>query len=154
MNGLSLLRRMFVHGAWANQAAVAAVRAAGGPPEPLRLLAHIAGAERLWLSRLDRAAAPLAVWPSLTIDECATELAAVAAAWAERLAEWDDGALAATVSYVNSRGEPWISTVADVLTHVALHSSYHRGQIATAMRAAGAEPAYTDFIHAARTGSL
>lgn len=33
-----------------------------------------------------------------------------------------------------------------------MHSTYHRGQIAAAMRKAGATPAYTDFIHAVRQG--
>jgi uncharacterized damage-inducible protein DinB len=33
-----------------------------------------------------------------------------------------------------------------------MHSTYHRGQIAAAMRQAGATPAYTDFIHAVRQG--
>jgi uncharacterized damage-inducible protein DinB len=42
--------------------------------------------------------------------------------------------------------------VEDVLTHVLFHSAYHRGQIALQMRASGAEPAYTDFIHAVRKG--
>jgi uncharacterized damage-inducible protein DinB len=37
-----------------------------------------------------------------------------------------------------------------VLLHVIMHSAYHRGQIAMAMRAAGQQPAYTDFIHAVR----
>jgi len=38
------------------------------------------------------------------------------------------------------------------LTHVIMHSAYHRGQIALEMRAAGMEPAHTDFIHAVRQG--
>jgi uncharacterized damage-inducible protein DinB len=33
-----------------------------------------------------------------------------------------------------------------------MHSSYHRGQIAADMRAAGVTPAFTDFIHAVRQG--
>jgi uncharacterized damage-inducible protein DinB len=33
---------------------------------------------------------------------------------------------------------------------VLLHGSYHRGQIASAVRAAGGTPAYSDFIHASR----
>jgi uncharacterized damage-inducible protein DinB len=45
-----------------------------------------------------------------------------------------------------------MSAVQDVLTHVVLHSAYHRGQIASLMRAGGAVPAYTDFIHAVRQG--
>jgi uncharacterized damage-inducible protein DinB len=33
-----------------------------------------------------------------------------------------------------------------------VHGGYHRGQIAAAVREAGGEPAYTDFIHAVRAG--
>jgi uncharacterized damage-inducible protein DinB len=55
---------------------------------------------------------------------------------------------------VNSKGEPWRSAVGDVLDHVLLHGAYHRGQIASDLRAAGCEPAYTDFIHAVRSGRL
>jgi uncharacterized damage-inducible protein DinB len=40
------------------------------------------------------------------------------------------------------------------LIHVLFHSAYHRGQIALQMRASGLTPAYTDFIHAVRQGSL
>jgi len=40
--------------------------------------------------------------------------------------------------------------VQDILTHVLLHSAYHRGQIASQVRSSGEQPPYTDFIHAAR----
>jgi uncharacterized damage-inducible protein DinB len=40
------------------------------------------------------------------------------------------------------------------LTHVLLHSAYHRGQIASQMRGNGQTPAYTDFIHAVRQGLI
>jgi uncharacterized damage-inducible protein DinB len=62
--------------------------------------------------------------------------------------------LTKTVSYKNSKGEPWTSTVEDVVTHVLFHSTYHRGQIASFMRASGDTPAYTDFIHAVRQGLM
>ena len=42
----------------------------------------------------------------------------------------------------------------DILTHVLLHSAYHRGQIASQVRAGGEQPAYTDFIHAVRQGLI
>jgi uncharacterized damage-inducible protein DinB len=35
-----------------------------------------------------------------------------------------------------------------------MHSAYHRGQIASLMRAGGSAPAYTDFIHAVRRGLI
>ena len=39
-----------------------------------------------------------------------------------------------------------------MLLHVVLHSSYHRGQVATAVRRDGAAPAVTDYVHATRRG--
>ena len=69
-----------------------------------------------------------------------------------------DGLLAAdlsrAVSYKNSKGEVYTSAVEDILTHVLLHSAYHRGQIASHMRANGQTPAYTDFIHGVRQGLI
>lgn len=43
-----------------------------------------------------------------------------------------------------------------VMAHVvaAQRPSYHRGQIASEVRAAGREPAYTDFIHSVRQGFI
>ena len=43
-----------------------------------------------------------------------------------------------------------MSSVEDVLTHVIIHSGYHRGQIAMLLGRAGHETAYTDFIHCIR----
>ena len=57
-----------------------------------------------------------------------------------------------TPQTVNSKGEPWTSSVEDILTHVVLHAAHHRGQVASGLRAAGHEPAYTDYIHAVRRG--
>jgi len=58
------------------------------------------------------------------------------------------------VAYVNSKGESFRNSAANIATHVLFHSHYHRGQIAALVRAAGYEPAYTDFIHAIRTNAL
>ena len=60
----------------------------------------------------------------------------------------------AVITYANSKGERHANRVEDVLTHVLLHAAYHRGQVAADLRAAGAEPALTDFIHATRTGQI
>lgn len=154
MSDLALLSRLFVHDAWANREAVAAVRAAGAPAAALRLLNHVAGAERLWWARLAGTPSPLAVWPELDMAACASELATLAREWESVLAGLDQAGLRRPVAYVNSLGESWRSTVGDILAHVPLHSSYHRGQVATALRAAGTPPPYTDFIHAARTGRI
>jgi uncharacterized damage-inducible protein DinB len=94
----------------------------------------------------------MAVWPALTLEECAKEAAALAAAWRERAAGLSEESLLRRVSYVNSKGEAWENTELDVLMHSVLHSAHHRGQIASNLRAAGFEPPYTDFIEAVRRG--
>jgi len=92
------------------------------------------------------------VWPSSTIEDCLALVEEMASAWRENLSGLAAGDLDEKVEYRNSKGELWSSRVQDVLLHVLLHSAYHRGQVALEMRAAGVEPAYTDFIHAVRSG--
>lgn len=171
--------RMFAYNRWSNGMMLAALREAmprtpdgglrapgavastpGGAPRPreappprsLRFMAHIVAAERLWLGRLRRDKSPVVVWPDLTLDQCDAGHAEIALAWEDLLAGLDEGSLSDRVEYVNSKGEPWTSAVDDILTHVVIHSAYHRGQIATDMRASGLTPVYTDFIHAVRQG--
>ena len=72
--------------------------------------------------------------------------------WRDYLSDDSPDPLDRSASYKNSKGEPWTSSVRDILTHVFMHSAYHRGQIATDMRQAGHVPAYTDFIHGVRQG--
>lgn len=160
---------MFAYDRWANAEVLAALRGAGSAarhgagsaeaiaapaPRSLRFMAHILAAERLWLGRLRRDKTPVVVWPDLTLDQCDAALAEIARPWEDYLGGLLDSSLGERVEYVNSKGEPWTSAVGDILTHVVTHSSYHRGQIATDMRAAGLAPAYTDFIHAVRQGRV
>jgi uncharacterized damage-inducible protein DinB len=114
-------------------------------------MAHIVGAECLWLGRLKKESSAFAVWPELGIEGCREGLAELAARWPELL-DVKGEALGDSVAYTNSQGQAWTNTVEEILTHVTIHSAYHRGQIASDLRASGLIPAYTDYIHAARQG--
>lgn len=65
----------------------------------------------------------------------------------------DSDAIQSQLWYKNSRGEDFSQPVFQVLLHVFNHSTYHRGQLITMMRALG-ETALpqTDFIHYSRKG--
>ena len=115
-------------------------------------MAHILSAEKLWLERIQGTGQSMPVWPTSTIEDCYSLADEMAASWRKYLSDVPDGDLDGKVEYSNSKGEPWSSRVEDVLTHVIMHSAYHRGQIALEMRSAGMEPAYTDFIQAVRQG--
>jgi len=141
------LTRLFQHMAWADESALAALRKAGGASRLAHQeLAHVLGAEHVWLARLEGRPAAVAVWPELSIEECealARETRAGFQAYVERT---DDAALERTVHYRNSAGAEFDTRASDILLHVALHGAYHRGKVAAALRASGAEPAPTDYI--------
>ena len=148
--GIAYYARLLRYDVWANRETVASLRQHTAPEKAVRWMGHIVGAGTLWLARLEDAPPKLAVWPELDLDQCDEGIDRLAKAWPRYLqtltpADLDDG-----VGYRNSLGEYWTSTVADILTHVAMHGAYHRAQIAAAVREGGGAPAYTDFIHATR----
>ncbi|MGB7599268.1 MAG: DinB family protein [Candidatus Sulfotelmatobacter sp.] len=157
MDLLEHLRRQFEYDSWANAEVLSTLMAGdsgASPTRPLQLLAHILSAERLWLERLKQRAQSFPVWPDFKSDQCRAQMEKLSELWREYFDQLSPSALSQKIEYKNSKGEPWASTVQDVLTHVVMHSAYHRGQIATLMRAAGRTPASTDYIHAVRQGFI
>jgi len=143
---LDQLRRLFDHAEWANAHVIAALESQTVAPDIVELFAHVLGAEEIWLSRLEQRPSRLAVWPTLSVAqlaEVAQSNASSYRAYLDRLTPDDMPRLAA---YKNSAGQAFETAIGDVLTHVAMHGSYHRGQVALRMRREGWEPAPTDFI--------
>ena len=153
MNLADYLRRQFAYDAWANKEVLATIRAHGGEDiRALQLMAHILAAELLWLERLKQQPQSVRVWPEPDLAWCEAQAVEMSRLWHEFLDLITTGDVNQTIHYQNSKGEHWESTIVDVLTHVVLHSAYHRGQIASHMRSNGQTPAYTDFIHGVRQG--
>jgi uncharacterized damage-inducible protein DinB len=151
MNTREYFLRMFSYDAWANRQCLSAMQAARlVSSDTVGRMAHVLSAEKLWFERLRNESPSLPVWPTASIQDCLALRDEMTARWRDYLAPLEPGAFDEKIEYRNSKGEPWSSRVEDVLTHVLMHSAYHRGQVALEMRAAGAEPAYTDFIHAVR----
>jgi uncharacterized damage-inducible protein DinB len=153
VNVIDHLRRQFTYDEWANREVLAAIRTVGDTSgRPIELMAHILSAERLWLERLQQHPQTLPVWPKSNLDQCEAQAGEMGRLWRDYLARLVDDDLSKLVSYKNSKGEAWTSTVVDILTHAVMHSAYHRGQIASHIRASGQTPAYTDYIHGVRQG--
>jgi uncharacterized damage-inducible protein DinB len=148
------LDRLLRYDIWANGETLDSLRQGPPPARSLKWMGHIVGAEHLWLARLRQQPAPLPVWPDLPVEQCAARLGELSGMWQEFLADAGPRKYSERVTYINSKGEEWTNVVEDILTHVTIHSAYHRGQIASDLRAAGQIPAYTDFIHAVRQGFI
>jgi len=143
---LAQLRKLFEHAEWANSQVIAALERQEVADDIVELFAHVLGAEEIWLSRLEGRPTTLAVWPTLTKMQLAATAAQNAARYRAYLNGLTPADLSGDVSYTNSAGQAFRTAVGDILTHVAMHGSYHRGQVALRMRRDGAVPAPTDFI--------
>ncbi|MDQ3428112.1 MAG: DinB family protein [Gemmatimonadota bacterium] len=144
--------RLLRYDIWANAEALRSLRQGDPPGQLLRWMGHIVGSYFIKMARLLQEPPTLPVWPELDLDDCAARLNELADAWPRYLQGLAAEDLEDGVGYRNSKGEFWTSSVTDIMSHVVIHSGYHRGQIATGIRQAGGTPAYTDFIHAVRQG--
>jgi uncharacterized damage-inducible protein DinB len=151
MREIERFHQFFHYDAWANREVLDSFRVAGNPPaRSLKLMSHILATEYVWFARLNGEKPLLPVWPELSLEECRQYALELPKTWSAYLDRFRENELAEKITYQNSKGESWMNTVQDILMHVIMHSAYHRGQIASDMRAAGHTPAYTDFIHAMR----
>jgi len=111
-------------------------------------LAHILGAEWIWLKRWN-GASPKALLNPLDFPD----LNSLRARWAEVeraqvtfISGVTDQSLESAVTYLNTKGEEWTYPLGQMMQHVVNHSTYHRGQVATMLRQLGAEPVPTDLL--------
>ena len=118
--------------------------------EAVAMFGHVLGAEEIWLARLEQRPAKLGVWPELSPAECVRAAAELADGFRRFRAGLSSDDLGRACSYTTSDGRTYSTPVEDILVHVALHGAYHRGQVATLQRQAGAAPATTDFIELVR----
>jgi uncharacterized damage-inducible protein DinB len=114
----------------------------------MNIMGHIVAARLMWLYRfgvpVDR---PANLFPTgLSHDRLLTDLELMERHWSDYFGRLTESELARVFVYQASEGDGYRSVIADVLTQLYGHSLYHRGQIASLVRAAGGEPAKTDFI--------
>jgi uncharacterized damage-inducible protein DinB len=154
MEGKELFRRLFDYNRWGNRRAVASLSTVSDTAErPRKFFAHIVGAERIWLARIDSAMPRWAEpFPTLTLEECLAAVDTLHQQWTELLDKLPVGRLAEDVVYKTTKGVEFKTPLQDVLMHVVMHSAYHRGQVASAVREAGGKPAATDYVVYAREG--
>ena len=150
----TLLADLYTHMEWADAAVWKAVFAQGGEDSKLRdYLAHLHMAQRAFLRawrgeprdaeypRFENAAAILA-WARPNYAEARRHLASLSEAQLTEplIVPWAD------LLEKRLGRRPGPTTVADTALQVALHTTYHRGQVNARLRALGGEPPLVDYI--------
>lgn len=151
-------RTLFAYDSWANRRLLDAcsalsneqfTRDLGSSFRSVRdTLAHIMGAEWLWLERF-RGRSP----SSIPSADQYPDLASLRARWTQfesELLSYVNGLSAAdldrTFDYKDTKGTPYSNSLWQSVQHLANHSTYHRGQVTTLLRQLGGKPVSTDMI--------
>lgn len=149
MNRIQGLRQRIAHDGWAVERMLDAVDASGKPAgEALALLGHVVLSGRSWRRRLqgdERSGESL--WPAWSLKECRNEAHTAGDAWRRYLEALTESDLDAVWEGSAREGLSFAPRVGDVLEHVLAHGAHHRGQIARALREAGAVPVNTDYLN-------
>jgi uncharacterized damage-inducible protein DinB len=133
--------KVFQHLKWADARVLDSLRGAKSLlKKDQALFAHILGSEHVWLSRIGGTAPKLAIWPTLTLDECDQLASENAVAYQKLISSLTAKEMQRAITYRNSAGDEYTSML----------GAYHRGQIAASVRAAGDAPSPTDYIAFAR----
>lgn len=144
---MKTIQKMYEHLSWANQRIFQALQNVDNQ-EAIRLFSHILYVENLWITRLKGLdSSHISIWSEdIDLDGCGELIKEAEENITTFLQNLKESDLDKTVSYRNSEGEKFENSVRELLTHIALHGHYHRGQINTLLRKNGHEPISVDFI--------
>ncbi|MCM3691441.1 DinB family protein [Neobacillus niacini] len=139
---------MFKHLHWANQRILETLQnAAQENKQANKLFSHILHAENVWFTRLKGIdSSQLPIWEEDSLDKCVEMVKQNNHNFTGLLSNLSADKLEQQVFYKNSKGTEFHNTIREILTHVALHGQYHRGQINQLLRIADLEPINVDFI--------
>lgn len=151
MQNLETIKQLTQYNFWANSEFLRYFRSMfESSDKALQVFGHLLLAEKIWLTRItnentDNTGANF--WVSESVEDCAALYDENRAAFEEFIGNLSDENLGANFTYKNSKGTEFENTIGEALTHVFIHSVYHRGQAAQAIRLAQGNPPNTDFIY-------
>jgi uncharacterized damage-inducible protein DinB len=115
------------------------------PERAVELFSHLLRAQDVWYGRVQNTDhADLDLWATESLSVCAERFEASMHRWETVLEEYED--LDASISYTNSKGTPFETSLRDIFTHVVNHGTHHRAQIALVLREVDIAPPPTDYI--------
>lgn len=109
----------------------------------IRLMSHILNAHQIWNLRIIPGETAYTVWQVHSIDALKQ---INQKNFDQSIAILQTHELSNVIPY-NTRGKLFEHSVRDILFQIINHSTYHKGQVATAFRKAGVEPVLTDYIY-------
>lgn len=154
MDSVEQLLRLFKYDNWANEQVLLSLQDNLGfekSEKAVEYFAHIAGSQQMWMSRINgNPMDDIQIWPDYGLPEALQQLKTLNQQW-KKLIGANKNNLSKIISYTNSKGMPYDTSLSDILYHVIIHGQHHRAQIAKLLRNAKIDPPATDFIFFTRT---
>ncbi len=113
--------------------------------EALKLIAHLLGAQQIWLSRCkgeNKLTGP--IWPDWDLTTCQQVLNDNHTQWIAFLNSVND--LEQKITYRDMKGNEFSSKLEDMITQVTNHGTHHRAQIGQLLKQEGKSLPITDYI--------
>lgn len=154
MNTADHLLRLFRYDNWANEQILLSLQdhlGFDGSDNAVQYFTHIAGSQQMWYNRITGDPIDdLQIWPDYDLPEALQNINTLNQQW-KQLIGGSKGNLNRIISYQNSKGISYDTSLSDILFHVIIHGQHHRAQIAKLLRNAKIDPPATDFIFFSRT---
>ena len=136
------LTKLIDHCMWANEAWIGFVEDNFGSDDYLLTrMSHILLGQQAWFQRIAGEEPDRQVWKTMRVPELRALHEKHSGIYESVLCETNR-----VVAYRRFTGEEYQSPVADILLHLTLHGTHHRGQMSTYASGKGVKPIITDFI--------
>lgn len=138
--------------AWANAewaGVLQTAEAVAAVPQAAQWMSHILLASRIWAERIEGSALTLQAWETLDPQAYTHAIHDNLQRWEGLLAHEDDSC-SRSIVYQNLQGRRFETPLYQIVAHLTHHGAYHRGQMASAWKAAGFDVPPTDAILYAR----
>jgi uncharacterized damage-inducible protein DinB len=146
MQTIEHLRHLFEYDDWANRQTISALETSPSD-RSRRILAHLLITKQEYFERLSgKDSTGFDFWLDMSLEGSTWLAHSTHVNYSRLLEGGDESVLERIASYKTSEGEPYSNTYRELLTHVLIHSSIHRGNIMLRMREEGLEPPKIDYI--------
>jgi uncharacterized damage-inducible protein DinB len=110
-------------------------------------LAHVFAADRVWLSRVKGEPPAAFITPEdRRLKVLQNDWPALHQRWKLFTDQLSDQDMLANISYKDTKGNPYVSPLWQILLHLVNHGTHHRGQVSGFLRAMGHTPQALDLI--------
>ncbi len=146
---------LFKYDRWASELILKSLIEANSPEKPVQLMTHMLAAQQVWFNRcMGLPPAAVELWQPLGAGhkDFTAAIAENNMNWLSLLDALKEHDFDRVISYKNTRGDSFESTIHDIITQVINHGTHHRAQIGQLLKAAGTESLpMTDYIFYLRT---